>query len=116
MIEKYYIRKSKTPRNSPFTFEEDGFYRSLKRDVRAVLKKIPKSERKHADHIIDGLFTTVLLSSALSCWANDYWLVMTSYLVASLALAWTTVASHSYIHMKTNWRMYLFNFTLMSYR
>ncbi|KAJ8733394.1 hypothetical protein PYW08_001692 [Mythimna loreyi] len=116
MIEKYYIRNAKSKRNSPFTFEEDGFYKTLKRDVREVMKTIPKSERKIADHIIDGLFTTVLISSAISCWASNDWVVMVSYLVASLALSLTTIASHSYIHMKTNWRMYLFNLILISYR
>uniref|UniRef100_A0A2H1VNC5 Cytochrome b5-related protein n=1 Tax=Spodoptera frugiperda TaxID=7108 RepID=A0A2H1VNC5_SPOFR len=116
MIEKYYKRDAKTQRNSPFTFEEDGFYKTLKRAVREEIKKIPPSKQKRPDYIIDSLFATVLLSSAISCWSTDYWIVMGAYLTASLALAWTTVASHSYVHMKTNWRMYLFNLTLMSYR
>lgn len=114
--EKYYIRDAQTPRNSPFTFEEDGFYKTLKRSVIEELKKIPPTEKKWSNLIIDGLFSTCLISSALSCWATDYWVVMVSYLVASLALAWNTVAAHNYIHMRTNWRMYLFNFSLWSYR
>lgn len=116
MIEKYFIKDAKTPRNSPFTFKEDGFYRTLKRAVREELKKIPPSERRRTDAIIDGLFATVLLTSALSCWSKNYWIVMASYLVASVSLAWTTVAAHNYIHMKPSWRMYLFNFSLWSYR
>ncbi|CAH0702839.1 unnamed protein product [Spodoptera exigua] len=114
--DKYYVRDAKTPRNSPFTFEEDGFYKTLKRSVAEELKKIPESEKKRSTLIIDGLFATLLISSALSCWATNYWIVMVSYLVASLTLAWTTVAAHNYIHMKTNWRMYLFNLSLWSYR
>ena len=114
--EKYYIRDAQTPRNSPFTFEEDGFYKTLKRSVIEVLKTVPPTEKRWTNLIIDGLFSTCLIASALSCWATDYWVVMVSYLVASLALAWTTVAAHNYIHMKTNWRMYLFNFSLWSYR
>lgn len=88
----------------------------MKRSVVEVLKTVPPTERSRSTLIIDGLFLTCLIASALSCWATDYWVVMTSYLVASLALAWNTVAAHNYIHMKTNWRMYLFNFSLWSYR
>ncbi|PZC85570.1 hypothetical protein B5X24_HaOG216678 [Helicoverpa armigera] len=116
MLEKYYVRDAKTPRNSPFTFEEDGFYRTLKRAVRKEIEKIPASERRKPNYIIDGLFATTLISSVISCWAANYWVVMISYLVASLSLAWTCIASHSYIHIRSNWRMYLFNLTLWSYR
>ncbi|XP_028025956.1 cytochrome b5-related protein-like [Bombyx mandarina] len=116
VLEKYYVREAKTPRNSPFTFEDDGFYRTLKRAVVEELKKVPKHIPSYADMIIDGLFATLLISSAVSCWANNYWVVMSAYLIASLSLAWVTVAAHNYIHRKTNWRMYLFNLSLWSYR
>ncbi|KAJ8733392.1 hypothetical protein PYW08_001690 [Mythimna loreyi] len=114
--EKYYVRDALTPRNSPFTFEEDGFYKSLKRSVIEELKKIPPTKKKWSNLIIDGLFLTCLIASALSCWATDYWVMMVSYLVASFALTWTTIAAHNYIHRRSNWRMYLFNISLMSYR
>ncbi|CAH0605491.1 unnamed protein product [Chrysodeixis includens] len=116
MIEKYYIRDAKTPRNSPFTFKEDGFYKTLKRAVREELKKIPPSQSKRTTYIVDGLLATLLTSSVIACWSTNYWVVMVSYLIAALSLAWTTVASHNYIHMKTNWRMYLFNLSMWSYR
>ncbi|KPJ18938.1 Cytochrome b5-related protein [Papilio machaon] len=116
VLEKYYIRKAKTPRNSPFTFKDDGFFRSLKRAVWAELQKTPRHIHKRADTIIDGLFVAFLVSCAISCISKSYWVVMTSYLSASLCLAWLTVAAHNYIHKKTNWRMYLFNFSLWSYR
>ncbi|XP_030041312.2 cytochrome b5-related protein [Manduca sexta] len=116
MLEKFYVREAKTPRNSPFTFKDDGFYRQLKRAAWDELKKIPKTASKHGDLITDGLFGTLLTASVVACWAKDYWIVMASYLIASLSLAWMTVAAHNYIHKKTNWRMYLFNFSLWSYR
>lgn len=116
MLEKFYIREAKTPRNSPFTFKEDGFYRTLKREVVEELKKVPSHVPKYADMITDGMLTTLLLSSALACWAKNNLVVYAAYLVASLSLAWLTVNAHNYIHRKTNWRMYLFNFSLWSYR
>lgn len=116
MLEKYYVKDAKTPRNSPFTFHEDGFYKSLKRAVREELKKVPKDRPKYCDRIMDGLFFTCLITAALTCWSKNYWVVMASYLVSSLTLAWSVVASHNYIHKKTNWRMYIFNLGLWSYR
>ncbi|XP_026737247.1 cytochrome b5-related protein-like [Trichoplusia ni] len=116
MIEKYYIRDAKTPRNSPFTFKEDGFYKTLKRAVREELKKIPPTESKRTNLIMDGLLATLLTASVVACWSTNYWVSMVSYLIAALSLAWCTVASHNYIHMKSNWRMYLFNLSMWSYR
>ncbi|XP_041970440.1 cytochrome b5-related protein-like [Aricia agestis] len=116
MLEKFYIRDAKTPRNSPFTFKEDGFFRTLKNGVREELKKIGNNVPNQSDRIIDGLFLTLLISSSLSCWLRNYWLVMASYVVASMSMAWVVVAAHNYIHRKTNWRMYLFNVGLWSYR
>lgn len=116
VLEKYYVKKAQTPRNSPFTFKDDGFFRSLKRAVWAELQNTPKHIQRRADSIIDGLFVTFLVSCAMSCVSKNYWVVMASYLMASLCLAWQTVAAHNYIHKKTNWRMYLFNFSLWSYR
>ncbi|XP_075971562.1 cytochrome b5-related protein-like [Anticarsia gemmatalis] len=116
MLEKFHVRDAKTPRNSPFTFKEDGFYKTLKREAVEELKKLPKTEGNKTDRIIDGLFGTLLVTSVLSLWLTNYWAVMASYLIASLSLAWTAVAAHNYLHRRTNWRMYLFNLTLWSYR
>lgn len=116
MLEQFYVRDAKTPRNSPFTFEEDGFFRTLKKAVREELKQIPKETSKYSDMMIDGIFITLLASSALSCWVSNYWLRMLFYAVASVTLCMMTVAAHNYIHRKTNWRMYLFNLSLWSYR
>ncbi|XP_023948987.2 cytochrome b5-related protein [Bicyclus anynana] len=116
MLSKFYVRDAKTPRNSPFTFHEDGFYRTLKRAVYDELKKIPKDASVTADRITDGLFVTLLCSSSLACWYDDYWLATFWYVVASLSLATLTVTCHNFIHRKTNWRMYLFNMSMWSFR
>lgn len=116
MLEKFYVREAKTPRNSPFTFKDDGFYLTLKRDVIEELKKVPSHIPKYTDMITDGMLTTMLLSSALACWAINNLVVNAAYLVASFSLAFLSVNAHNYLHRKTNWRMYLFNFSLWSYR
>lgn len=41
ILPKYFVRQAKTKRNSPFTFEKDGFYMKLREKVKAKLKGVP---------------------------------------------------------------------------
>ncbi|XP_072939665.1 cytochrome b5-related protein-like [Epargyreus clarus] len=116
VLNKFYVRDAKGPRNSPFTFEDDGFYRTLKRAVREELKKIPKDASKETDRITDGFFITLLLCSPLACYFENYIAAYLFYIISSVALCVLTVACHNYIHRRTNWRMYLFNLSMWSYR
>ncbi|CAH0605493.1 unnamed protein product [Chrysodeixis includens] len=116
ILPQYYIRDAKTPRNSPFTFKEDGFYKTLKRAAYEELKKIPKDASKTADIITDGLFISLLISSAVACWVQKSFAVKLWYYIASFNLAFLTVACHNFTHRKTNWRMYWFNLSMWSYR
>ncbi|XP_035438276.2 cytochrome b5-related protein isoform X3 [Spodoptera frugiperda] len=116
ILTQYYIRDAKTPRNSPFTFKEDGFYKTLKRAAFEELKKIPKDASRSANNITDCLFVSLLVSSAMACWVTNNYAMKFWYTYASLNLAVLTVACHNYIHRKTNWRMYLFNMSMWSYR
>lgn len=116
MLEKYYVRDAKAPRNSPFTFKDDGFYCTLKRKTYEELKKIPKDANKSTNNITDGLFFTLLVSCVAACWVTNSLAALVWYLVSSITLALLTVACHNYIHRKSNWRMYLFNMSMWSYR
>ncbi|VVD02307.1 unnamed protein product [Leptidea sinapis] len=116
LLTKYYLREAMKPRNSPFTFKDDGFYRTLKRAAHEELKELPKYASREANVITDGLFVTLLCSSSLASWVTNYSLAVFWYVVASASLALLTVACHNFIHRRTNWRMYLFNMSLWSYR
>ena len=37
-LEKYYVKDAENPRNAPFTFKEDGFYKTVKRRLEPILK------------------------------------------------------------------------------
>ena len=37
-LKKFYIKEATTVRNSPYTFEDQGFYKTLKRKVEPILK------------------------------------------------------------------------------
>ncbi|CAH2071502.1 unnamed protein product, partial [Iphiclides podalirius] len=89
LVAKYFVRKADTPRNSPFTFKEDGFYKTLKEKIKIKLKEMPKDIRKQSDVVID--------------------------IIVGYILSGVTTAAHNYFHRADNWRMYLFNLNGMSF-
>lgn len=112
MLPKFHVRKAKMPRNSPFTFEEDGFYRTLKRNIREALQHAPDDLRDRSRIFADLLLVAYLLSAIFACYKMNYWIATLS---GSL-LAMLTVAAHNFFHQKDSFRMYYFAFSLMSFR
>ncbi|GJQ73722.1 hypothetical protein Trydic_g14056 [Trypoxylus dichotomus] len=112
LLPKYLVKKAQTPRISPYTFEENGFYRTLKQNVREELKRIPKRAIIISALYIDALLLGTFAFSILSCRTWNYWYT----LIAGYFLASLTVAAHNYFHQKDNFRMYYFNFSLMSFK
>nr|CAI5867196.1 unnamed protein product [Callosobruchus analis] len=60
MLSQYLVRHAKTPRNSPFTFHENGFYKSLKKKVHKKLKTLPKSLADGSKYMTDLLFASYI--------------------------------------------------------
>lgn len=109
MLSEFYIRQAKLPRTVPFTFKDDGFYITLKKEVREVLKTLPKRPANRSKYLTDLLFLSYI---SLACSA----IYIQSYMVGALAgvlLSLTTIAAHNFFHQKDNFRMYYFDFSLM---
>lgn len=112
LLPKFYVRNATLPRNYLLTFEDDGFYKTLKQ---RVAKKIPELDLRpvtfsnlYCDVILFATFTTSICAAR---WNNFY--IGT---LAAVFLMWTTVISHNYLHMANNYRMYTMNLSLMSWR
>ncbi|XP_045534899.1 cytochrome b5-related protein [Papilio machaon] len=117
LLPKYFVRKVDTPRNSPFTFKEDGFYKTLKSKIQKKYQELPKDLRRKSDTATDFLLLSLLVSS-LACtylWKTDFVLGGIATVVTGYILSALTTAAHNYFHRADNWRMYLFNFSGMSY-
>ncbi|KAK5641848.1 hypothetical protein RI129_010395 [Pyrocoelia pectoralis] len=111
-LNQFFIRRAKHQRNSPFTFEDDGFYRTLKRNIIPVLEKIPKNTYKVSDIITDSLCVATFLFAIFTC-------IFCSFacgFISGLLLTFAVIASHNYLHRKDNLRMYLFNLSLLDFR
>ncbi|XP_049870170.1 cytochrome b5-related protein-like [Pectinophora gossypiella] len=118
ILPKYYVRDAKVPRNSPFLFKEDGFYKTLKAKIAQKLKEIPKNVRKKSDFVTDAMLVALLVLSPLSCWAwsQNIFAGAGITLVTGVVLSGLTICAHNYFHRSDSWRMYLFNVCGMSYK
>lgn len=112
LIKKFFVKTTQIPRNSPFTFKDKDFYKTLKTRIRNALPDVPVEASNHtkfiADLLLIGYFVTALL--AVYFWS------FTLGTISGVLLGLTTVAAHNFFHQRNNFRMYYFNFSLMHYR
>ncbi|XP_033226339.1 uncharacterized protein LOC117178905 [Belonocnema kinseyi] len=107
----FYVRQAVSPRSIPFTFSPDGFYKKFKQRVKVALKDVDfHNPAKKTNLLVDTLLAGTLISSLVAAVSN-FWM---AFIMSGMFLAWTTIASHNYIHMKQNFRMYYFDLSLMS--
>lgn len=113
IMRKFHVRQAETPRKSPFTFKEDGFYNVMKS---RVVKKLAHVNRDKAPVksmlVVDTYFLIALALCVGVAQTQNYFLAV----LAGIVLAFGTVASHNFTHLKGNWRMYYVNLCLMSLR
>ncbi|CAH1109796.1 unnamed protein product [Psylliodes chrysocephalus] len=112
MLKKFFVRKATTKRNSPFTFEENGFYKTLKKEIRPTLKHLPKQSVNNTNFFCDSMVFILFFLSTLATYYWNFWLAA----VAGLILGMLTIATHNYLHMKNNYRMYYFQFSMLQVR
>ena len=110
ILKKYEVRETKEPRNSPFTFEENGFYCTLREKALPVIKSVGSGPTKQMNFIADGIFVTFILLSFLSAYTGSLLLAMLS----GISVAMMAICAHNYFHQKDNWRMYYFDFAMVS--
>lgn len=112
ILPKYFVRNASHPRNYKITFDESGFYRTLKRRVANKIEFLDHSQSGISSFYCDFMFTSLMLLAVVS--ARDDNLFMG--FLASIALLWLSEISHNFIHKKDNWRMYLMNLSCVSFR
>lgn len=112
LLKKFYVRDAALPRNYNFTFNDNGFYRTLKRKVADQLADIDMRPVKTSNMISDLVLGLVFTSAVLAVKDNNIYLA----LLSGLFLSWLLVIAHNYFHQKDNWRMLCFNLTLLNYR
>lgn len=112
LLTKFYIRDAVLPRNYDFTFNDNGFFRTLKRKVAGIIADVDQSPKKTSNMISDLVLGLVFTSAVLATKDNNIYLA----LLSGIFLLWMVVIAHNYFHQKDNWRMYCFNLSLLNYR
>ncbi|PSN47101.1 Cytochrome b5-related protein [Blattella germanica] len=112
MLKNFHVGPANGPRNSPYTFKEDGFYRTLKQKVRRVLSESPPGVPWKSMVIADSLLAGTFITGILSAITTNFLLGI----VSGTLLALTVISAHNFFHQKDNLRMYYFDLSFMSSR
>jgi hypothetical protein len=112
LLKQFYVRTASEPRNSPYTFKDDGFYRTLKRKAQPILQKLPSGPSAESKLCADLLLVSFLLLATVAAATCSF----KFGLLAGLLLTFLVVSAHNFFHMKDNLRMYYFDLSLMGSR
>uniref|UniRef100_A0A182QP90 Cytochrome b5-related protein n=1 Tax=Anopheles farauti TaxID=69004 RepID=A0A182QP90_9DIPT len=112
MLPKFYVRQATQPRNVKLTFHEHGFYRTLKRRIRAQLDLVDPAPKAHSRRIVDALIGTVLITAYLAVRFESFIVG----LACAICVNATIIAAHNFLHQRENWRMFVFNIAFLSFR
>ncbi|XP_037039204.1 cytochrome b5-related protein-like [Bradysia coprophila] len=106
MLPKFYVRDANGPRSYKLTFNENGFFRTLKRRARNVkLDKSPeKMSKLYSDMVLFLMFSFTIKTGS--------WIIAA---LTGLFVAWGFFVGHNFLHQKHNWRKIMINFSMMSY-
>ena len=110
ILEKYFVKDCHMPRKSPLTFHEDGFYKTLQRNVRSVLKQIGTGPSREMILIQDGLVAAFLLMMAVTIKTDSF----LAAVVTGTILGMTIASSHNFFHQKDNFRRYYWDLGLFT--
>ncbi|PSN47115.1 Cytochrome b5-related protein [Blattella germanica] len=111
-LKQYYIKPATKPRFSPYTFHENGFYRTLKRRAQPIIANIPLGPARRSKIWLDMMMAITMSMSVLA--ATTY-----SYIVGFLAgflMTFTVMGAHNFLHLRDNFRMYYLDISFMSSR
>ncbi|KAG4071127.1 hypothetical protein HA402_014395 [Bradysia odoriphaga] len=102
ILAKYYVKDIESPRNSPYTFDDNGFYRTLKRRADPVLQQVGSGSTSKILMIQDSLAITYLILASLGIATSSRSLQM----LAGFALGMCSIGGHNFLHKADNWRQY----------
>lgn len=84
----------------------------MKKRIREEVSKIPQKFVRQSEIIADSLF----LSYVLTAWLATYSFSLTVGVLSGVLLSYTSIAAHNFFHQRDNFRMYYFDFTMLSSR
>lgn len=116
MLVQFYVRDAAAPRNYKITYEDDGFYRTLKRRVAKKLKTVDRSVEMQSKIVLDFVVAFLFLTAILAMRLENIYARIAMILMSGQLIGWLNTVSHNFIHQPNNWRMYTANLVLTGWR
>lgn len=117
VLKKYYVREAKEPRNYRLTFNENDFYKTIKRKVVEKLKTIDvKKDAWKSKFYFDFFLFAMILSACASVYLENNALKLLGVCLAGMFACFIVNAGHNFIHLKNNWRMYGCHVVFVNFR
>jgi hypothetical protein len=117
VLKKFYVKDASEPRNYNITFDDNGFYKTLKRRVAEKLKSIDiVKHSRFSKQILDLNLVALLVSAFLASRAETVFATTVWCLLCGQFVGWSANFAHNFVHQKDNWRMYTANISMMSWR
>jgi len=111
MLKKFYVKSCKDiPRTRPYTFEHDGFYKTLRRKAQIVLREIGTGPNWEMYLVQDGLFLAFHAMFYLTMTTGWFSLaLMTGFL-----LGMSTSAAHNFFHQRDSFRRFYWDASMFN--
>lgn len=116
VLANYFVRNAKCPRNYKFTFDENGFYRTLKRRVAKKLESVNGDEMWKSKWYMDLVVISLFLAATLAVRVDNLFVKILLTCVAGQLMGWLNGLSHNFIHQRNNYRMYAANLVFVHWR
>ena len=94
LLKKYFVRDCYEPRTTTFTFDDDGFYKSLKKRVRPILQAAGTGPNNRMLFIQDSLAIVYHILFVGAAWNQS--LILS--IMAGIALGMTASCAHNFFH------------------
>lgn len=110
------MKDADKPRNYKLTYDDNGFYRTLKRRVAEKLPFLDRNDLWKSKFALDVIVCGFLVSCIMAMRVEGILLKTFFILLASQCAAWMNAGSHNFNHQRDSWRMYSANFILIGWR
>ena len=111
-LKQYYVKAATSPRFSPYTFHENGFYRTLMRRAQSVIETVPTGPAFRSKIWLDMVMVSTMVTAILANVTSSYALGF----LAGFLMNLTIMGAHNFLHLRDNIRMYYLDLSFMSCR
>ena len=111
-LKQYFVKPATGPRYSPYTFHEDGFYRTLKRRAQPIIATLPPGPALRSKIWIDMVMVVTMGTAVLAAATSSYSIGF----LAGFIMNFLVMGAHNFLHLRDNYRMYYLDVSFMSAR